>query len=44
MKWERLFVPYAIAYKLKQLDFKESCLCAYRNSDGEESLMGYTKY
>jgi hypothetical protein len=34
------FVSYSAALELKKLGFNEECFSAYRNTDGEESLMG----
>ena len=40
----QLVVPYDIAFKLKKLGFDRCCLTAYRSTDGEESLMGFTDW
>lgn len=41
---KHLFVPYEIALRLKELGFDEPCLSAYRNADGEQSLMQLSKW
>jgi hypothetical protein len=41
---EKEFVPYQESLELKQLGFDEPCMFAYRNSDGEQSLMSFSKW
>lgn len=38
------FVTYEIAKMLKEKSFNEYCFSAYRNTDGEKSLMGLSKW
>jgi len=37
-------IPYEQAFDLKKLKFDKICFSAYRNTDGEESLMGLSKW
>ena len=37
---QKQFVPYDLAMRLKVLGFNEKCFSAYRNTDGEKSLIG----
>lgn len=41
---DHLFVPYKIAFLLKDLGFDKFCLSAYRSTDGEEQLMGLSSW
>ncbi len=38
------FVSYKIALALKEKGFEEYCFSAYRNTDGEESLLSLSKW
>lgn len=40
----RDFIPYEQALALKDLEFDEPCLSAYRNTDGEQLLMGFSMW
>jgi len=40
----RDFIPYEQALALKDLKFDEPCPTAYRNTDGEQLLMGFSMW
>jgi hypothetical protein len=43
-KLKEQFIPCSLAFALKEVGFDEECFSAYRNYDGEESLIALNKW